>query len=186
MGKEQNPETVVIRHEAIHSGKVVDLYVDTVRMPSGRSAIREVVHHPGCVVAVPVSSDGKILLVRQFRYPLQKYILELPAGKLDSGQPPLETIKRELEEEIGYRAGVVDYQFSFYTSPGFCDEIIHFFMASSLQEVGQKLEEGEHITVEGYTLEECLQLIMTGEIADGKTILGILWYRQRISDTRRE
>ena len=182
MENKQNPETAITRHEAIYSGKVVDLFVDTVRLPSGRNVIREVVHHPGGVVALPVLDDGKLLLIRQFRYPLQSYILEFPAGKLDSGQSPLDTMKRELEEETGCEAKVLRYEFSFHTSPGFCDEIIHFFIASGLTCTAQRLEEGEHITLERYTLEECLQMIRTGEIADGKTILGLLWYRNQIAN----
>ena len=178
MGEGQNPETSIVRHDVLYQGKVVDLEVDTIRLPSGRSAIREVVKHPGGVVAVPVLDDGRLLLIRQFRYPLQKYILEFPAGKLDSGQSPLETMKRELEEETGYRAAVVRYEFPFHTSPGFCDEIIHLFLASGLTRVGQRLEEGEHITVERYTPDECLQMISKGEIADAKTILGVLWYQR--------
>lgn len=94
MGGELNPETTVLRHEELYQGKVIDLEVDTVRLPSGQSVIREVVKHPGGVVAVPILEDGRLLLIRQFRYPLQKYILEFPAGKLDSGQSPMETMKR--------------------------------------------------------------------------------------------
>lgn len=184
MDGKQNPEIAVVGHDELYHGKVVDLHVDTVRMPSGRNAIREVVKHPGGVVAVPVLEDGRLVLVRQFRYPLQKYILELPAGKLDSGQTPLETMKRELEEETGYRAEAVRYEFSFYTSPGFSDEIIHFFLATGLTHVAQRLEEGEHITVESYTLDECLQMIKTGEVADAKTIVGILWYQRLASGFR--
>lgn len=184
MENEQNPETAVAQHDVLYRGKVVDLFVDTVRLPSGRNVIREVVHHPGGVVAVPVLEDGSLLLIRQFRYPLQKYILEFPAGKLDSGQSPLDTMRRELEEETGCQAKVLRYEFSFHTSPGFCDEIIHFFFASGLTYVAQRLEEGEHITLERYTLEECLDMIGTGEIADGKTILGLLWYRNQASNLK--
>jgi ADP-ribose pyrophosphatase len=181
MADEQNPETTVIQHDVIYRGLVVDLHVDTIRLPSGKSAIREVVKHPGGVVAVPVLEDGRLLLIRQFRYPLQKFILEFPAGKLDSNQSPLDTMRRELEEETGYRAEFVCHEFSFCTSPGFCNEIIHFFVASGLTHVAQRLEEGEHITVETYSLDECLQLIRTGEIADAKTIIGVLWYQRQTS-----
>jgi ADP-ribose pyrophosphatase len=176
MAGERNPETAVVQHQVLHRGKVVDLFVDTIRLPSGKEAIREVVHHPGGVVAIPILEDGRLLLIRQFRYPLQKYILEFPAGKLDSGQPPLETMQRELEEETGYHAGDLRYVLSFHTSPGFCDEVIHLFTASDLTHAGQRLEEGEHILVESYTLEECLHMIQTKDIADAKTILGLLWY----------
>ncbi len=175
----QNPETAILQHTELYSGKIVKLHVDIIRLPSGSEAIREVVLHPGGVVAVPVLTDGRILLVRQFRYPLKKYILELPAGKLDSGQPPRETIARELEEETGCRAETIEHQFSFYTTPGISNEIIHFFMAFNLSSVPQQLQEGEHITVEPHSPEECLSKIESGEIADGKTILGILWYLRK-------
>ncbi len=173
----KNPETVVSEHREIYHGTIVNLDVDTVRLESGRNFIREVIRHPGGVVAVPVLDDGRLLLLRQFRYPLQKFILEFPAGKLDTNQPPLETILREVEEESGYRAGSMEYQFSFYTTPGISDEIIHLFLATNLSPVRQRLEEGEHITVEAYTVDRCIEMVHTGEIADGKTILGLLWYR---------
>jgi ADP-ribose pyrophosphatase len=173
----ENPETAVINHQEVYSGKIVKLHVDTIRQASGKTTIREVVLHPGGVTAVPVLEDGRILLIRQFRYPIGKFILELPAGKLDSGLPPQETVARELEEEIGYRAGVLKYETSFHTTPGICNEVIHFFVAKKLTPCAQRLEEGEHITVEAYTLDECLQKIRAGEIADAKTILGIFWYK---------
>ncbi len=175
----QNPETVILQHQDIYSGKIVKLYVDTIQLASGRETIREVVLHPGGVVAVPILPDGRILLIRQFRYPLKNFILELPAGKLDTGQSPHDTIVCELEEETGYRAGIIEYQFSFYTTPGISNEIIHFFLARGLSPVPQRLQEGEHITVEPHSPEECLRKIQTGEIADGKTILGILWHLRK-------
>jgi len=116
-----------------------------------------------------------------FRYPLGKYILELPAGKLDHGLSPLDTVALEIEEECGYRAASIDFQFSFYTSPGISNEIIHFFIARGLTPVKQSLQEGEHITVEAFSLEECLSGIESGEIADAKTILGILWFQQKLN-----
>ncbi len=176
-----NPEAAVIRHQEIYNGKIVGLHVDTIRQASGRTTIREVVLHPGGVTAVPVLEDGRILLIRQFRYPIGKYILELPAGKLDSGQPPEETVARELEEEIGHKAGILTYETSFYTTPGISNEIIHFFIARELTPCPQRLEEGEHITVEAYSADQCLEMVRTGEINDAKTILGILWYVRKVS-----
>lgn len=172
-----NPETKIMRHDEVYNGKIIDVHVDTVQLPSGKNAIREVVIHPGGVVAVPVLDDGRLILIRQFRYPLKKYILEFPAGKLDSQQSPLETIGRELEEETGYRARSIRHEFSFYTSPGISNELIHFFVARDLQFVSQHLEEGEHITVEIHSVEECLKKVAMGEITDGKTILGLFWYQ---------
>jgi ADP-ribose pyrophosphatase len=174
----ENPESAVLDHKEIYRGKIVGLHVDTIRQASGRTTIREVVLHPGGVTAVPVLGDGRILLIRQFRYPVGKFILELPAGKLDSGQPPLETMARELEEEIGYNARIITHECTFYTTPGISNESIHLFFARDLVPCAQRLEEGEHITVEAYSIEECIQKISTGEIADAKTILGILWYER--------
>jgi ADP-ribose pyrophosphatase len=174
-----NPETSILSHEEIYRGKIVALQVDTIQLASGKSTIREVVLHPGGVTAIPVLKDGRLLLIRQFRYPIGKYILELPAGKLDSGQTPLDTIAREIEEETGYCAGAISHECSFYTTPGFSNECIHLFLARDLTLKSQRLEEGEHITVEPHSLEECMEKIRTGEINDGKTILGILWYLQK-------
>jgi len=177
----KNPENVVLDHKEIYNGIIARLHVDTIQLPSGNKAIREVMLHPGGVVAVPVLEDGRVLLIRQFRYPLRKYILELPAGKLDHGLSPQDTIALEIEEECGFRAAAIDYQCSFYTSPGISNEIIHFFIARGLSPVAQSLQEGEHITVEALTLDECLSKMETGEIADGKTILGILWYLKKLN-----
>ena len=176
---EPNPETAILDHQEIYNGKIVKLHVDKIQQASGRKTIREVVLHPGGVTAVPVLDDGRLLLIRQFRYPIGKYILELPAGKLDSGQSPAETVAREIEEETGHRAGSLTHECAFYTSPGISDELIHLFMACHLTPCSQRLEEGEHITVEAHTVGECLQKIGSGEITDGKTILGILWYQQK-------
>ncbi len=176
---EKNPETAVLSRNELYRGKIVNLLVDTVKLPSGTTGIREVVQHPGGVTAVPVLQDSRILLIRQFRYPLQKYIFELPAGKLDSSQSPLDTMKRELEEETGFKAATWEHECSFYTSPGISDEVIHLFTARDLTQVAQRLEEGEHITPLACTLEECLDKMRRGEIEDGKTILGLLWFKNK-------
>jgi ADP-ribose pyrophosphatase len=175
----KNPETAVLSHQEIYRGKIVTLHVDTIQQESGKTTVREVVLHPGGVAAIPILDDGRILLIRQFRYPIGKFILELPAGKLDSGQPPLETVAREIEEETGYCACTLSHLTTFYTTPGICNESIHLFVARGLIQSTQRLEEGEHITLEAYTLEECLKKIATEEINDGKTILGILWYKMQ-------
>ncbi|HSW38237.1 MAG TPA: NUDIX hydrolase [Acidobacteriota bacterium] len=173
----ENPETDIVDHKEIYRGKIVTLHVDIIRQASGNETLREVVLHPGGVAVVPILDDGRILLVRQFRYPVGDYILELPAGKLDCGQTPIDTIARELEEEAGYRAGIITHACTFYTTPGFSNESIHLFIARDLTETAQRLEEGEHIILEAYSLEECVQKIESGEIRDGKTILGILWHQ---------
>jgi len=174
-----NPETDIIDHQEPYHGQIVTLQVDTIRQVSGNTTLREVVRHPGGVAAIPILDDSRLLLIRQFRYPIGKYIYEIPAGKLDTGQPPLETIERELEEETGYRAGILNHECSFYTTPGISDELIHLFTARNLTPCTQKLEEGEHITLEALTVGKCLDKIKSGEICDGKTILGILWYQMK-------
>ena len=171
-----NPETEILSHKELYRGIIVNLFVDSVRLHSGTTVIREVVEHPGGVVAVPVLGDGRILLIRQFRYPLGKYILELPAGKLDSNHSPVEKITQEIEEETGYSAAEITHQFSFYTTPGISNEVIHLYVARNLTRSSQNLEEGEHITVEPRTIQECIEGVRNGQIADGKTILGLLWY----------
>ena len=175
----QNPETDILDHQEPYHGKIVSLHVDTIRQASGNKTIREVIRHPGGVAAVPVLDDSRLLLIRQFRYPIGRYIYEIPAGKLDSGQPPMETMARELEEETGYRAGILDHECSFYTTPGISDELIHLFTARNLTPCSQHLEEGEHITLVAFTLDECLEKIQIGEIRDGKTVLGILWHQMK-------
>jgi ADP-ribose diphosphatase len=182
---ESNPEAEIVKHEELYSGKIVKLHVDTIRQASGSTSIREVVLHPGGVLAVPILDDGRVVLIRQFRYPLRKYILEFPAGKLDSDLSPEETIARELEEETGYRAQALTHECSFYTSPGISNELLHLFMARELEPVQQRLEEGEHISVERYTLEECLVKVVRGEIMDGKTLLGLLWYQFKFKASER-
>ena len=175
----KNPESDIIRHQEPYEGKIISVHVDTIRQASGGTTIREVVRHPGGVAAVPILDDSRILLIRQFRYPIGKYIYEIPAGKLDSGQPPLETMMRELEEETGYKAAVLKHEFSFYTTPGISNERIHLYTARDLTPCPQRLEEGEHITLEALSMEACLQKIKAGEICDGKTVLGILWHQMQ-------
>jgi len=175
---EKNPETEILSHREVYNGKIVSLHVDSIRQESGESTLREVVHHPGGVAAVPVLDDGRIVLIRQFRYPLGKYIWEIPAGKLDGGYNPRDTIALELEEEIGYTAGSLIEMCSFYASPGFCDEVIHLFLAGKLVPCARRPETGEHINPEARTLDECLRMIADGEIMDGKSILGILWFER--------
>ena len=135
----KDPESAILSHKEVYSGKIVTLQVDTIQQPSGRTTVREVVLHPGGVTAIPVLYDNRLLLIRQFRYPIHKYILELPAGKLDSGQSPIDTITRELEEETGYHANAVTHECTFYTTPGISNELIHLFVARNLTRVAQRL-----------------------------------------------
>jgi ADP-ribose pyrophosphatase len=167
----------VVKKKRLYDGKVFNLIVDQIEYPNGHRAIREVAEHPGGAVALAMFPDERIILVRQFRYPMGKFLLELPAGKLDPNEDPAVCAVRELEEETGYKAKNLRKLTAIYTSPGFCTEQLHVFLATDLSSSreGQRLEEGEQsLTVEIVPLSKAIDMIEQQEIVDGKTICGIL------------
>jgi ADP-ribose pyrophosphatase len=167
----------VVKNERLYNGKVFNLVVDQIQYSSGSRAIREVAEHPGGAVALAMFPDERIMLVKQFRYPMGKFLYELPAGKLDAGENPAVCAGRELAEETGYTAKNWKKLTAIYTSPGFCTEQLHIFLATELSHSpkGQKLEEGEQsLTVEIVPLSAAIQMIERQEIVDAKTICGIL------------
>ena len=177
------PEPRVVKSERRYVGKIFNLLVDEIEYPSGRHSVREVAEHPGGAVAVPILPDGRIVLIRQFRHPMKKRLYELPAGKLNPGEDPELCAARELQEETGYVAGRLERLTSIYTTPGFCDELLHLYLASDLKKSpkGQALEEGERgLTVEIFPYEEAHKMIEDERIVDAKTICGIL-----LADRRR-
>lgn len=162
------------KSEIKFSGKVFDLKVDNIVYDSGNKGIREVAVHPGGAVAVAFTEDGKIVMVKQFRYPLRKFLFELPAGKLDKNEDPMHCAVRELEEETGYRTKNIEKLGSIYTTPGFCTEELHIYIAKNLVPGNHNREEGEHgMEVFEFTLDEIEEKIRNGEITDSKTICGI-------------
>ncbi len=166
-----------LKREVLYTGKVFDLIVDEVEYPSGRRGIREIAHHPGGAVVVPLLDDGQVMMVQQLRYPFGKHILELPAGKLSPGEDPAEAARRELEEETGWVADHLTKLTSIYTTPGFCDEELHLYLGTALHPSpdGHRREEGEFsMTVHIFPLDQALHMIETGEIRDSKTIVGLL------------
>jgi len=163
-----------IESQIVFSGKILHVRLDRVLLPNGNESTREVVDHPGAVAIVPVTDDGRVILVRQYRYPVEEILLEIPAGKLDSGEAPEECALRELEEETGFRAGKLEKLTSFYSTPGFSNEILHLYLARELQEVEQKLDGDEFLNVEYYTAEDIKLLRTSNKIKDGKTMLGLL------------
>nr|WP_238442405.1 NUDIX hydrolase [Desulfofalx alkaliphila] len=167
-----------ISSQILHKGKVVNLRVDSVELPNGKIASREVVEHSGAVAVVPITDAGEVLLVRQYRHPLKEVILEIPAGKLDAGERPEQCVKRELLEETGMEADDIKLMFSTYSSPGFCDEILHLYIARKMTYRGQKLDEDEFVKVEKYPLDEAIKMIYKGEIKDCKSIAGLLSAKQ--------
>ena len=177
------PQVKTLRSERRYSGRVFNLVVDEVEYASGNRGVREIAEHQGGAVVIPLLDDGSVLLVNQFRYPLKKNIYELPAGKLDPGEDPKACAARELEEETGYTAGTLRKLTAIYTTPGFCTEQLHLFVATDLKKLptGQRLEEGEaDLTVKAFSLKEVIEMIEDQIIVDGKTICGILLAERQI------
>lgn len=160
-----------------YRGRVFNIIVDDVEYPSGNTSIREVAEHPGGSVILAVFPDESIILVNQHRYPFDSFIWELPAGKLEHGEEPLICAQRELAEETGYTASEWRKLTSIYTTPGFCSEVLHIYMATGLSPLprGRKLEEGEStMTMKMFPLVDVVKMIEDGELADSKTICGVL------------
>ena len=167
------------RSRRAYSGRVISVDVDTVVFPNGTTGELEMVRHPGASAVVPFlddprAADPRILLIRQYRYAAEGYLYEIPAGRLDPGEPPAECALRELREETGYSAGNVEILTTFYTTPGFTDEMIHLFMATGLSSGAAAPESDEILELEHVPLSQALGMIASGEIIDGKSMLGIL------------
>ncbi|WP_018751481.1 NUDIX hydrolase [Paenibacillus sanguinis] len=175
--KDQLRETTVST-QPIFSGKIISLQIDTVMLPDGTTATREVVKHPGAVAVLAIH-QGRLLLVDQYRQAMGRCELEIPAGKLEQGEDPREAAARELQEETGFRSGKLTHLHSFYTSPGFADEIIHLYLAEDLAAGEMSLDEDEFIELHEAELEQALAYIAEGRIADAKTILAVyIWQAQ--------
>lgn len=159
---------------SIFEGKIVRLHRDTVEVPGGGHATREVVEHSGGVGIVPVDADGCVLMVRQFRYPLGAVVLEIPAGKREPDEPHRATAVRELSEEVGATAGKLTYLGGVYASPGFCTEVIHLYLAEELTLGQTHPDEDEFLMLERIPLNELVQQALDGTLCDSKSVAGIL------------
>lgn len=165
----------VTAHERIYEGRVFTIERDEVRHRSGYESVREVVRHDGGAVVVPLYDNGDVLLIRQYRYPVDEEIIELPAGKLDAGEDPRACAVRELREETGCSADAVEKLTAMMTTPGFCSEILHIYLATGLRNGAQQLEEGEEsIALMRMPLPEALRMCADGRIHDGKTVTGLM------------
>ena len=162
-----------IGSKRLYEGRTINLRVDTVELPDGNSATREIVEHPGAVSILPILEDGTVILVNQFRAPINRITLEIPAGKLEPGEPSEHCAARELAEETGYMAGKLDHRGTFFTTPGFSDEIMYLYIGSELKPVDSQPDFDEFLTVEKVKLEELVKMAEQGEIIDAKTLVGI-------------
>ncbi|REK66057.1 MULTISPECIES: NUDIX hydrolase [Cohnella] len=165
-----------IETKPIFEGRMISLQVDTVRLPNGETATREIVRHPGAV-AVFALLEGKMLVVEQFRKPLERVEVEIPAGKLEPGEDPEQAALRELEEETGYRAKSIRHLQSFATAPGFTEEVIHLYYTDELTPGKVHLDAEEFLTCEAITLEQAEAYIREGRIYDAKTLLAVQMWR---------
>lgn len=172
----------VLEHRLSYQGKILKIYDDLVEV-NGRHTHWDLVHHNGAAAVLPVTDDGKILMVRQYRHALSRYTLEIPAGKLDSpDEPMIECARRELEEETGYRSDDLSLLLNINTTVAFCDEFIGVFLAKDLKKSHQHLDEDEDINVEAWELKDLLELIYTQKMTDSKTVAAILAYANKIGE----
>jgi ADP-ribose pyrophosphatase len=162
--------------ERIYEGRVINVRIDSVRMPDGQVRKREIVEHRGAIAIVAITQDDSVLLVRQFRSGPNRVLLEIPAGTRETGEPVEECVQRELQEETGHRAGEIRRLLGFYSSPGFCDEYLEIFVATNLSPSRLTADDDEHIAVESVPVDRLAEMMRSGEICDAKSIAGLLAY----------
>lgn len=165
-----------------YSGRIISLDIDRVRFPNGSIGELEMIRHPGASAVVPFVSepglDAEILLIKQYRYAAERFLYEVPAGRLDSGEAPVDCARRELKEETGYSARGLEHLLTMFTTPGFTDEQIHVFLAYGLEPGDTAHEPDEFMSIERVTMREAVELVHTGSIVDAKTALAILYTSQ--------
>ncbi len=164
--------------EQIYKGSLLDVRRDEVSLPNGKTSAREWIKHPGAACIIPVLPDSKIALIKQYRYPVQAEIIELPAGKLDPGEDPEQCANRELEEEIGYSAGKLTFICNIHPAIGFASEKMWIYLAEELTATKENTDHDEFVELIPTGLEDAVQMVWAGKITDVKTIIGILWAEQ--------
>jgi ADP-ribose pyrophosphatase len=164
-----------ISGEDVYTGSLLQVRRDVVALPDGSRGTREYIRHPGAVMIVPLLEGGRVVLERQFRYPHRREFIELPAGKLEPGEPHLETAKRELLEETGYVAAAWRRLCVIHTAIAYTNEAIELWLATGLEKRERKLDQGEFLEVIEIEIEKAIRMVREGEITDAKTIAGLLW-----------
>ena len=175
-------EEKTMKSDKLYEGKLLNLRVDTVELPNKKYSKREVVEHPGGVAVIPITEDNCIVLVKQYRKAVERFLLEIPAGKLELNEEPRQTAQRELKEETGFEARKLEYLLEFYTSPGFSNEKIYLFLASDLIEGETNPDAGELVEVEKYSINDLIKMVERGEIIDSKTIIGINYAKKYLDE----
>lgn len=170
-----------LESKIIFQGKILNLREDQVLLVNGNTSSRLIVEHPGAVAVVPVNQNGEIVMIEQFRKPVEQVLLEIPAGKLEKGEDPAQCAIRELKEETGYVAGNWEKLSVFYTTPGFSDEVMHLYLATGLTFLEACPDEDELLQTRVVPLSVALEMINQGEIKDAKTIVGILMAQNRLA-----
>jgi ADP-ribose pyrophosphatase len=183
MASTEQPQ--ILKSVEIFRGRVFDVTLDTIK-EGDKTYEREVVHHPGSAVIIPVFEDGTIALVRQYRHPAVRYLLEAPAGTLNRGEAPEEGAARELEEELGYVAARLEKLTEFFVSPGFCEEKMWVYLATEMTKTAQRLDDDEIVEIVRIPFSQALSMITTGEIDDAKTIIGVMLAAPRIGPSMLE
>lgn len=170
-----------LKTEQVLDGVLLKVHRDQVRLPNGGESVREWIEHPGAAVIIALLDNGKLLFERQFRYPVRQICLELPAGKIDAGEPALDTARRELREETGYKAKTWRHLGTMHPCIGYSNEKIEIFLAHGLIYVGSDLDEGEHLEVIELSLADAVLAVRDGEITDAKTITALFWAEKLMS-----
>lgn len=161
--------------QSVYRGGFFEVYKDEVRRPDGKPAVREYIRHPGAVMMVPLLDDDTVILIRQFRYPLRRHFIEVPAGKMEPGEEPLATAKRELVEECGYEAANWAHLTTLHPCIGYSDERIELYLARDLRHVGSGPEDGEFLEVLPTPIHQALEWVRQGKITEVKAIIALMW-----------
>jgi ADP-ribose pyrophosphatase len=169
-----NYEEKTISRKNMYQGNIIGVDLLEVTLPNGKKATRDLVTHPGASVVIPISDNGELYMVRQYRKPIGKESLEVPAGKLDKGEEPMVCAHRELKEETGLETAKMNHILSVNSTPGFCDEVLHMYVATELSEGEACADEDEFISSERIPIKKLIDMVLNHEITDSKTIIGIL------------